>query len=53
MTAWHEDLTDINAMIEYVRLGGHGASGYKLILVIGPESMAAQFADGLALDPHS
>jgi hypothetical protein len=47
MTAWHEDLADINAMIEYVRLGGLGASNNKLVVVIGPEAASQQFADRL------
>ena len=47
MTAWHEDLSDMNAMIEYVRLGGLGASNNKLVVVIGPEAASSQFADGL------
>ena len=47
MTAWHEGLADIEPMIEYIRLGGQGASEYKLVLVIGPEHSAAAFADRL------
>jgi hypothetical protein len=47
MTAWHEEFDDLDVMAEYVRLGGQGASRYKLVFVIGPEHSAAYFADRL------
>jgi hypothetical protein len=47
MTAWHADMVDLESMIEYVRLGGLGASENKLVLVIGPESILSQVGDRL------
>ena len=47
MTAWHEDFCDIEAMADYVKLGGQGASENKLVLVVGPEHSASLFADRL------
>lgn len=35
MTAWHEDLIEMDQVVEYVRGGGHGASERKLVLVVG------------------
>jgi hypothetical protein len=44
MTAWHDDMHDVNAMIEYVRIGGQGATGNKLVVVIAGEDEATVLA---------
>lgn len=47
MTAWHEDLTDLNGVIDYVKLGGLGASDNKLVIIIGGGVAPSAFADRL------
>jgi hypothetical protein len=47
MTAWHDHFPGLAEMIDYVKLGGHGASENKLIVVIGPDFAAALFAERL------
>ena len=44
MTAWHDDLTELDAMLDYISLGRLGASVNKLVLVVGPEQSASLFA---------
>jgi len=47
MTAWHEDRQRMSDILEYLRLGGHGASRNKLIVVIGPEEVRSELVQGL------
>lgn len=47
MTAWHEGLADIRGMVDYLKLGGLGASDNKLVVVLGPEHGVSLLADEL------
>lgn len=47
MTAWHEELDSVDAILEYVRLGGHGSCWRKIILLVGPEADAVRIAEGI------
>jgi hypothetical protein len=51
MTAWHEDLTDSDSMIAYIRSGGQGGTDNQLIIVIGSRPYAGAFADTLRKRP--
>jgi hypothetical protein len=31
MTAWHDDLTSLERIVDYIRRGGHGSCDYKLV----------------------
>lgn len=48
MTAWHEDLSKMMEMVEYVKLGGLGSSNNKLVIVVGPPHGAEMLADELS-----
>ena len=47
MTAWHDEFSDIESMINYIRIGGQGASDFKLILLIGSERSQSVFRNRL------
>jgi hypothetical protein len=44
MTAWHDDMRDVQAMSEYLRSGGLGATDNKLVVVVGSEEATACLA---------
>jgi len=48
MTAWHDDLRDMAAMIDFLRLGGLGGTDHKLVVVVGDAPSTVGFADGLS-----
>ena len=45
MTGWDEELVRSDEMAEYITRGGHGASEYKLVLVIGSKKHSIRFAE--------
>ncbi len=49
MTAWHQDLSHVDQMRDYLVLGGHGGTENKLVVVIGPEGSAALLAERLRI----
>jgi hypothetical protein len=48
MTAWHARLSDMDEMISYIRLGGHGAAERKIVVVVGPERSSVAIAQKIA-----
>ncbi|HUA20269.1 MAG TPA: hypothetical protein VMU80_16200 [Bryobacteraceae bacterium] len=48
MTAWHEEFSDEEEMVSYIRMGGHGAAEKKIVVVVGPEHRAAAIAHEIA-----
>jgi len=52
MTVWDDDMTDFEAMVDYVQLGGQGAFDNKLVIVVGPKSAAVAFADRIGRSPQ-
>jgi hypothetical protein len=49
MTAWHENLTDLNKVLSYVRTGGLGFAETKIVVVIGSEQITEDIASKLLL----
>lgn len=47
MTAWHNHLSDIEEIVSYLRTGGQGSAGIKIVLVIGAERSADEIREKL------
>jgi hypothetical protein len=45
MTAWHDDLSDIEDIVSYILTGGQGSAETKIVVVIGPEHSADNIAE--------
>jgi hypothetical protein len=48
MTAWHNHLSEIEDIVSYIRTGGQGSAGTKIVVVIGPEHSADNVAERIA-----
>lgn len=48
MTAWHENLTNLDEVVSYLRAGGHGSAEIKLVVIIGPKDCANSIASRIS-----